>query len=85
MKRRLIERVVLDKRGSWTQTELADAIGANPKGSINDHLAALVQLGVLWRRGALYYPQRHQPLFRALAGLLAALASVRDVKLKRPA
>src|SRR5215210_6196157 len=44
-KRRLIERVLAEADVDWTQAAIARTLGLNPKGSVDEHLAALTQLG----------------------------------------
>jgi DNA-binding IclR family transcriptional regulator len=57
---------------TWTQTELAEASGLGKKGSVDVHLAGLLQVGVVEREGSRYSVDAAGPLARALTALLNA-------------
>lgn len=75
------------------ERELARALGVDPRGSIDEHLFALAQLGLLERRER---PRRFKilrpaemsdvarGLSEALSDLLVALEEVENVPLERP-
>jgi hypothetical protein len=93
-KRRLLT-LLLDRRSAgrrWSEAELADAVGTGRRGSIDEHLAVLVQLGLLRKlakpcRYTAVAPAEMPPHLRKLrAGLLqvlSALEAVDDAELER--
>jgi hypothetical protein len=83
-KRRLLEALLADPRRAWTQTELARAAALETKGSVDEHLSALIQLGVVTERSARYRLTTKHPLVAPLRGLLQAIAQIPDTPLKRP-
>lgn len=83
-KRRLLEHLIAEEGRAWTQTELADAAGLTPKGSVDEHLAALRQLKLVSRRGGVYRVNEAHELVEPLRGILAVTDSLPNVPLKRP-
>jgi hypothetical protein len=84
-KRRLLEALLAAAPGRrWTEAELARAAGLHAKGSVDVHLLALVQLGVLVRSGGDYELVPRHPLVRPLRLVVEALAAVEDRALERP-
>jgi hypothetical protein len=95
IKRRVIAYVVAPRnQGKVTgERELAQALKVDPRGSIDEHLFALAQLGLLERRDG---PRRFripapadmsreaQELRNALRELLGVLENVEDVPVDRP-
>jgi hypothetical protein len=68
----------------WRQTELALAAGLERKGSVDEHLAALVELGVLRQQERHYQLDPSSPLAGPLEDLVNALAGVPDRVFERP-
>jgi len=83
-KRRLIERVLAEPGVDWTQAAIARTLGLNPKGSVDEHLAALTQLGVLERSGSAYRLQASSQVGTALQPLLMALEPFVGTPFDRP-
>jgi hypothetical protein len=83
-KRRLLEALLAERRRTWTEAELARAAGLHPKGSVDVHIAALMQIGVLARTGTNYGLVADHPLIRPLGRVLAVLSSLDDALLQRP-
>lgn len=83
-KRRLIERVLAEADVDWTQAAIARALGLNPKGSIDEHLAALTQLGVLERSGTAYRLQPSSQVGAALRPLIMSLEPFVGTPFDRP-
>lgn len=83
-KRRLLEVLLTTTPQRWTQTELARAAGLHVKGSVDVHIVALLQLGILDESGDRYFIDRGSPLVPPLRTLVEALAAIDDAKLKRP-
>jgi hypothetical protein len=54
------------------------------KGSVDGHIAALVQLGVLTHEHDGYRLARRHPLTAPLRRLLAVIAAIEDGELQRP-
>lgn len=63
---------------TWTQTELAEASGLGRKGSVDVHLAGLLQVGMVERDGSRYSVGAATPLVRALTALLDATQDLPD-------
>jgi hypothetical protein len=83
-KRRLLEAALANPGRTWTQAELARASDVHAKGSVDEHVRALVQLGLLNEvNGRFRLAQRH-PLVKPLGSVLAALSSIQDAELERP-
>jgi hypothetical protein len=83
-KRRLLEAILEGERRSWTEVELARAAGLHAKGSVDVHVKALVQLGVLVEESGRYRLSARHALVPPLRRLLAAVASVEDAEVERP-
>jgi hypothetical protein len=83
-KRRLLEAILEGGRRSWTEAELARAAGLHAKGSVDVHVSALVQLGVLVEDSGRYQLRARHELVRPLRRLLAVVASVEDAEIDRP-
>lgn len=83
-KRQLLEQLIAEEGRAWTQTELADAAGLTPKGSVDEHLAALRQLKLVSRRGAVYRFNSSHELAKPLRDVLAVVEALPNVPLKRP-
>ncbi len=83
-KRRLLEALLTGGSRSWTEAELARAAGLHAKGSVDVHIAALVQLGMLTHAHDGYRLTRRHPLVAPLRRLLTVIASVEDADLQRP-
>lgn len=77
-RRRLLEVVVGGERSTWSYTELARSSGLHVKGSVDEYLDALTQLGLLERAGGVYRPVRESPLYEPVRALLTALAEVSE-------
>lgn len=83
-KRRLLEALLSGKGRAWSEAELARVAGLHAKGSVDVHLAALVQLGLLTRHHDGYRLMREHPLVKPLRRVLDVVALLEDVELARP-
>jgi hypothetical protein len=83
-KRRLLEALVADEARAWRQAELAVAAGMHKKGSADEPLLALVQIGLVVENAGRYRLQVDHPLVPPLRALVRALAEVPDDPVKRP-
>ena len=83
-KRRVLEALLTGTPRAWTETELARASLLHLKGSVDIHITALVQLGVLVESGNSYVVEPNNPLVEPLRQLVELIAAVEDAKLKRP-
>lgn len=84
-KRRLLEAVLAaERRRPWTEAELARAAGLHAKGSVDVHVRALVQIGVLSERDRVYTLVARHPLVRPLRRLLDVVATIEDGEVDRP-
>lgn len=83
-KRRLLDALLADKEREWTEAELASSAELHAKGSVDVHVKALVQLGMLSESGLSYRLVSAHPLIEPLQNVLAALDAVEDAELKRP-
>jgi DNA-binding transcriptional ArsR family regulator len=94
-KRRVIAYVLAARNSGKVigEREVARALGVDPRGSVDEHLFALAQLGLLERREGprrfkILEPAQHTPLARelsdALGALLEALEQVEEVPVDRP-
>lgn len=83
-KRLLLATVLADPTGRWTKASLARETEAHEKGGLDEHLLALVQLGVLAREGRQYELAVENPLVDPLRQVLATLERVPDEALDRP-
>lgn len=69
---------------TWTQTELAFAAGMHPKGSADEHLLALAQIGLVDDVAGHYRLRADHPLVEPLDRLLAAVRDLPDDLIARP-
>ncbi|MGO9791258.1 MAG: hypothetical protein ACLP8S_17710 [Solirubrobacteraceae bacterium] len=83
-KRRLIDALLSDADRVWSEAELASSAELHAKGSVDVHVKALVQLGVLSEDGLSYRLVRDHPLIKPLRQVLAELETIEDTELKRP-
>jgi hypothetical protein len=83
-KRRLLEAVIADESRVWRQAELAEAAGMHKKGSADEPILALVQIGLLAKTAGRYRLQIDHPLVPPLRALLRALAEVPNDPVNRP-
>jgi hypothetical protein len=83
-KRRLLEALLRDQTRSWTEAELARAAGLHAKGSVDVHIAALVQIGMLSRVRGSYGLVPGHPLIAPLGRLLSIVDALEDAELQRP-
>jgi hypothetical protein len=84
-KRLLLETLLRGSQRRWTKRALCQAVGAHEKGGLDEHLVALVQLGVLsasTERG--FELSGESELLDPLRDLLGALDRVPDADLERP-
>lgn len=83
-KRRLLDALLSDRGRTWTQTELAAAAGMHPKGSADEHLLALAQIGLVDDVAGRYSLRPDHPLVEPLDGLLTAVRDLPDDLITRP-
>ena len=85
-KRRLLDVLLRgdEPRRGWRQAELAELARLSAKGSVDVHLAALAQLGVVKRSGAFYSVAPDCPLVRPLRTLLTELAALPADPVRKP-
>jgi hypothetical protein len=83
-KRRLLEVLLDGGSRSWTEAELARAAGLHLKGSVDVHVRALVQLGLLTEDANRYRLSRRHALVQPLRRLLAVVGSIEDADVERP-
>lgn len=83
-KRRLLDALLGDADRAWSEAELASSAELHAKGSVDVHVKALVQLGVLSESGSSYRLVRDHPLIKPLRQVLAALETIEDAELERP-
>lgn len=83
-KRRLLDALLSDDQREWTEAELAGSAKLHAKGSVDVHVKALVQLGVLSEKGLCYRLVPAHPLIKPLRDVLVALEKIQDAELKRP-
>lgn len=83
-KRRLLEAVLASGTRSWSEADLARSAGLHAKGSVDVHVCALVQLGVLVEDAGRYRLSRGHSLVQPLRRLLAVVASIEDADMVRP-
>ncbi len=93
IKRRVLEALLAEPDRAWTERALAIEVGANIRGSVDEHLAALVQMGLVERESAgdryLLKPvaalEPHELVIRmALETLLPALRLLPDDEVAKP-
>ena len=68
----------------WRQAQLARAADLHPKGSVDVHLAALRQLGLITRSGNEYRLVDESPLARPLRAVLRALEALPETPVDKP-
>ncbi len=83
-KRRLLEALIADETRVWREAELATAAEMHKKGSVDEPLLALVQIGLVAVHGGRYRLQRDHPLLPPLRALLTVIADLPDVPVRRP-
>lgn len=83
-KRRLIEALLAAGGRPMTQAELARRAGLTPKGTVDGHLAALQQAGLVRRDASGYRADVTSPLASPLRALLSALEALPDDPVERP-
>jgi hypothetical protein len=83
-KRRLLEALLAEEGRTWTEAELGRAAHLHAKGSVDVHVKALVQLGVLRKEGRHYMLVGGHPLVAPLRMLLAVMGTFDDAELERP-
>jgi|GEM_PF-5531355 hypothetical protein len=83
-KRRLIDALLTDADRTWSESELASSAGLHAKGSVDVHIKALVQLGVLSEDGLSYRLVQDHPLIEPLRQVLSTLECIEDTELRRP-
>jgi len=83
-KRRLLEVLLGDEGRPWSQTELASAAGMHPKGSADEHLLALAQIGLVDVVESRYRLRAEHALVDPLRALLHAVADLPDTPVRRP-
>lgn len=83
-KRRLLDALLTDADREWTEAELANSAELHAKGSVDVHVKALVQLGVLSEDSLSYRLVRGHPLIKPLRQVLGVLETIEDAELKRP-
>jgi len=67
-----------------TQVQLARAAGLTTKGTVDEHLAALQQAGLVAHDARGYWADGTSPLFGPLRSLMIALEAVPDEPVQRP-
>lgn len=83
-KRRLVASVLTAPDRRWTEAQLARAAGLHSKGSVDEHVAAMVQLGLLARDGLTLRLVGDSPLADPLRQLLGVLDQLPDEPIDRP-
>jgi hypothetical protein len=83
-KRRLLHALLSESDRVWSEAELANSAELHAKGSVDVHLMALVQLGVLSQDGLSYRLVQSHGLIKPLRQVLAALETIEDIELERP-
>lgn len=84
-KRLILEALLADRGRVWSQTELARAADMHTKGSADEHLLALAQIGLIAEVGGRYVLREGHPLLEPLSALLNAVAELPDEPVRRPA
>ena len=83
-KRRLLAALLSSPSRTWTQAELARAARVHPKGSIDEHLLVLIQLGLVAEEDGTFRLVSSHPLAQPLSGVMGALSGIQDAELNRP-
>jgi hypothetical protein len=83
-KRRLLEALVHEPGRAWNQTQLAAASGLGKHGSVDEHLAALVQSGVVVDANGVFTLDQASALVEPLRRVLAAWGSLPDEPVRKP-
>jgi hypothetical protein len=84
-KRRLLSALLMSRpEQGWQLAQLARAAGLHPKGSVDVHVAALLQLGLVRRSGGRYVLVPESPLTRPLRALLRELEGVPNAPVDKP-
>jgi hypothetical protein len=84
-KRRLLAALLAGRPDqSWQLSQLAREAQLHPKGSVDVHVAALRQLGLIKRVGARYMLVAESPLARPLKAVLQQLDGLEDAPVDKP-
>lgn len=83
-KRLLLEALFHVEGRVWSQAELASAAGMHPKGSVDEPLLALLQLGLVIQEDGRYRLRSDHDLAAPLRDLLLALQAVPNGDVSRP-
>ena len=84
-KRRLLSTLLTGRPDeTWQLAQLARAAGLHPKGSVDVHVAALRQLGLVTGSGEGYVLVPTSPLVRPLKTLLGELDRLADAPVDKP-
>lgn len=83
-KRRLLDALLAHADREWTEAQLASSAELHAKGSVDVHIKALVQLGVLREDALSYRLVRGHPLIKPLRQVLTVLETIEDTELERP-
>jgi hypothetical protein len=84
-KRRLLAALLTGRPDqTWQLAQLARAAELHPKGSVDVHIAALRQLGLIRSSGSGYALVPESPLARPLRRLLRELGSLEDAPVEKP-
>jgi hypothetical protein len=81
-KRRLLRALIDDENREWTEAELSRAASLHAKGSVDIHVSALLQLGILTQAGLVYRLVPDHPLIEPLRRVLVVLEAIEDAELK---
>ena len=82
-KRLVLKALIADHDRHWTKRALADAARVSRHGGVDEHVAALRQLGLLTADGARWRLVANHPLIDPIGHLLAELDNVPAAELDR--
>ena len=82
-KRLLLNALMADRARLWTKRALADAAHVGRHGGVDEHVAALRQLGLIDADDGRWRLVESHPLVNPIERLLAALESVPESDLER--
>jgi len=82
-KRLVLHALLAEPERLWTKTALASSAGVDRHGGVDDHVAALHQLGLLSLDGARWRLRRAHPLVEPIDLLLQVLEGVPESELDR--
>ena len=83
-KRRVLEALLTTAPRSWSQAALARSAELHTKGSVDIHVVALLQLGVIVESADGYIVNHSSPLVRPLREVIELIAAVEEAELDRP-